>query len=226
MKMSQFKNDLNVERIISLWIEENYFKLESNAYSYMRCESVVEQNKGKDAVVKNKYIFDDNFFHNIDEKAASSYIKTNISECSLPTFAFELDCKRRETDISEEDRVPGWLFGDKYSLTEYYLLSWVWADEKKLRNASQLKKIKCLLVSKKEIQDYVAQFGIDKTTFMDEAKRTRDDEKGKIYLSKPELKGPNLHYSKNLEELPVNIIIYIDSLKKIATDCFEITLKN
>lgn len=61
---------------------------------------------------------------------------------------------------------------------------------------------------------------------MDEAKRTRDDEKGKTYLSKQKLKGPNLHYSKNLEELPVNIIIYIDSLKKIATDCFEITQKN
>ncbi|WP_192987804.1 hypothetical protein [Carnobacterium mobile] len=223
--MSQFKNDLNVERIISLWTEENYFKSELNLYSYKRCESAVEQNKGKDAAIKNNLVFKDDFFHNIDEKAASSYIRTDLTAGNLSTFAFELDCKRHGSP-NPKDRVPGWLFGDKYSLTEYYLLSWVWAENNHLSSASQLKKIKCLLVSKKAIQDYVATFGIDKTTFMEEAKKTRNNKQGKIFLSKYDKKTPNLQYSKKLEELPVNIIISEYMLKKLAIDCFEVTQKN
>jgi len=223
--MSQFKSDLNVERIISLWTEENYFKSELNPYSYKRCESAVEQSKGKDAAVKNKHVFGDDCFHNVDEKAASSYIKTDLNEGNLHTFAFELDCKRHGSPNSE-DRVQGWLFGDKYSLTEYYLLSWVWAENKHLSSASQLKKIKCFLVSKKAIQDHVATFRIDKAKFMEEAKRTRNNDKNKICLSKTGGKTPNLQYSKHLEEKPVNIIISEYMLKKLAIDCFEVTQKN
>lgn len=221
--MSQFKNDLTVERIISQWVEKNYFNLESNSYYYNRCNSNEEQKRGKDAAVKNKLIFNDDYFHNIDEKAASSYIQTTLIKDNMHTFAFELDCKRHESPDSE-DRVSGWLFGEKYSLTEYYLLSWIWADNKLLSDTSQLKKVMCFLVSKKSIQDYVAKFGVNKTNFMEEAKRTRDNEKGKILLSKQGKKTPNLHYSHKLEELPVNIIISEYWLKRLAIDSFEVTL--
>lgn len=61
---------------------------------------------------------------------------------------------------------------------------------------------------------------------MKEAKRTRNNKQGKIFLQKNEKRTPNLHYSKNLEELPVNIIISISTLKELAIDYFEVILKN
>lgn len=223
MSTDQFDNDLKVEVIISLWIEENYFEKESNNYKYIRCEDIEKQKQGVDAAVKNPNVFKDDNFHYIDEKAASSYIKTNLRESNLPTFAFELDSKRyKSTDT--EDRVPGWLFGDAFAKTEYYLLSWIWADVKKKKlKEHDLRKVKCILVSKKAIQNYVVDFGINKDNFMEKAKETRFNPQKKIFLSDNDT-IPNMQHSSYLEESPVNIIIRESVLNELAIDSFTVTL--
>src|SRR5699024_7557787 len=55
------------------------------------------------------------------------YVKGNLSENSLPTFAFELNYMKNN-QIHD-----GWLFGEKYSEAEYFLVMWVWADVEQIR---------------------------------------------------------------------------------------------
>lgn len=227
----KFNEDLEVEEIISLWIEKKYFDRDSNDYQYTRCDIPEYQERGIDAALQHPRLFKDDKAYYIDEKAASSYIRTNLKMNNIPTFAFELDCKRKgSTDI--EDRVPGWLFGSKYQKTEYYLLSWVWADidnvrGKNIGNKSQvasdnIRKVKCILVPKKCIQDYVTGFGINENNYMDKAKELRLSSKQKSLLS--DRKTPNLQHSYYLEESPVNVIIAEYHLERMALDSFEVTI--
>lgn len=233
MVEDKFKEDLEVEEIISLWLEDNYFDKDSNNYQYTRCDITEYQEKGIDAALINPHVFKDNNPRFIDEKAASSYIRTDLKSESIPTFAFELDCKRKDS-TNIEDRVPGWLFGNKYRGTQYYLLSWVWAEvdnlggwgagvgDKSQVTLDNITKVKCLLVPKKAVRDYAIKFGVNEKNYMQKAKELRLSGKQKILLS--DGKTPNLHHSYNLEESPVNIIIAEYYLKKMAVHSFEVTL--
>lgn len=233
MDIDQFDQDFEVEGIISQWLERYYFNQKLNRYTYVRCEIPEYQKRGIDAAIKNPDLFKDDEWRYIDEKAASSYIRTDLKEDNIHTFAFELDCKRRHSEDSE-DRVPGWLFGKKYSQTDYYLLSWVWADIEKLGDwgggfgnkeqvhLNNILKVKCLLVPKVAVQEFVSDYGVNQDNFMYQAKQARISNEEKIRLSNG--KTPNIQHSTHLEEEPVNIIISEYHLEDMAIDSFEVEI--
>lgn len=225
---NEYNLDFQVEGIISRWLEKHYFKKYSNNYQYFRNYNTTYQKAGVDSVLINRKIFNDYDCYCVDEKAASSYIKMNINDLSLPTFAFELDCKRHKGS-GTEDRVEGWLFGDQYSKTEYYLISWVWADvegykgkgKKELVDLDNIQKVESFLIKKEKIHDYLEKVNLTKNNFISWAKKAREKKGDKIVLSKDsDKKTPNLHYSVYLKEQPVNVIISKSDLRDLATDTF------
>src|SRR5699024_8515359 len=119
-------------------------------------------------ILKSHEIFKDNKYHNIDEKSATSYIKTSLKESNIPTFAFELDYKNKDNN----SRNDGWLFGEQFDKTEYYLISWIWADIP-MKNGGKfgktsevtfhnILKAKLFLISKKDMNSYLIKFKVIK----------------------------------------------------------------
>lgn len=217
----KFNQDLKLEHIISAWIEENHFIDKPNRYEYRRCSDLISQRRGIDAKLKSLSVLKDNLWHSIDEKAASNYMKFSLEQESLPTFAFELDCKKKNS-ANTEDRVPGWLFGNQYSDTEYYLISWLWAKKKKSAynyKFEDLLKAECYLISKNDIHKYLHDFGINHNTFIEKSKKIRDSKKNRMYLSNNS-GAPYLYYTDNRDEKPVNVIIKKWKLKEMAIDTF------
>ena len=113
--MSFFDRDKDIEEIVSKWTEQ-YLCNNKKHFSgeYIRNTDIQLQKSGVDIILKSHEIFKDNEHHNIDEKSATSYIKTNLKESNIPTFAFELDYKNKDND----NRNDGWLFGEQFDKTD------------------------------------------------------------------------------------------------------------
>lgn len=220
-----FENDLKNESIISNWICDNYFKTQQFSGEFEYVNDLNRQRKGIDLIVKSEAIFNDSKLHIIDEKAASNYIKISKHQKNMPTFSFELDYMGKNGE-----RNDGWLFGKQFKETEYYLISWLWADNlnfKKTRNTlptndltyESLSKAKCLLIKKSAIHDYLRKFKVTESNFRAISERIRDKQivkSGKKSLCENQ-KYPRIYYSEKLKEKPVNVIIHEKELEKLAT---------
>ncbi|KGR73178.1 hypothetical protein ACVRWQ_07530 [Streptococcus phocae subsp. salmonis] len=146
MSNSNFQTDLANESIIKEIIIEYLRKLEDVE---LEISSRAEDAHGSDIKMKSRKIFKDEKIHHLDLKSATNYRKV-VGEKSLPTFAFELQFSNRSSDLRD-----GWLYGEQYCLTEYYLLSWVWVlDKEKTKPWEKLEKsdvaeIEVIIIPKK-----------------------------------------------------------------------------
>lgn len=123
-KFGNFDDDLEKEQILTKWIIDNFLSNEVDDFKVI--EDAKTQNTGVDFVITSEEIFGYSLPYKVDFKAALNYIrpmkdKYNNKPQKMPTFAFELSFLNQFKKERE-----GWLFGEKYINTEYYMLGWVW----------------------------------------------------------------------------------------------------
>ena len=208
-----------LESIIGSWLDDNLYSNKEIFNKYKRHTIKELQHKGIDITLISPVIFGDDKTHVIDEKAAIRYAKGNIDEESLQSFAFELDY------FMDSNLKEGWLFGNKYSETEYYLILWIWADipeikKEKYKNydyqkitQSNIQKIEGLLLNKEIMRNYATDKGISPRLFKElrrklEEENIRYDDNARVVVS------------KKLAEEPMNLIVPKDKLISMATSHF------
>lgn len=180
MKKSNFETDLSNERIIKSLIKKRLCEIDkTNIFE----SSSDEDKHGSDIKVRSVEIFHDTNIYHIDLKSATNYRKV-VGNKSIPTFAFELQFLNEKKEVRD-----GWLYGDQYYLTDYYLLSWVWVDtEEKTKpwiklKESDIAEIEYLIVPKKAIIDYLKKYEMEKENYKikinDFKKQIREYENGK-----------------------------------------------
>src|SRR5699024_2060269 len=228
--MSLFDRDKNIEEIVSKWTEQYLFNNKKYfSGEYIRNTDIQLQKSGVDIILKSHEIFKDNKYHNIDEKSATSYIKTSLKESNIPTFAFELDYKNKDNN----SRNDGWLFGEQFDKTEYYLISWIWADitmknggkfgKKREVTFHKILKEKLFLISKKDMHSYLRNIKVTKRNFNIISEKIRSSGEIKIIIPRGNPnRTPNIQYSKHLEEKPVNVVISEYKLKQLSIKTWEI----
>lgn len=227
LKNNEYQKDKECEEIISLWMEENLFKNETFPGTYCKNNDIRLQKSGVDGFLKHPDVFNDEEYHAIDEKSATTYIRTKLEEDNIPTFAFELDYKSQNGARNE-----GWLFGNQYDETEYYLLSWIWANVTKKNNGfgrkeeiskDNILKVKAFLIAKQHIHEYLEPFKVTKENFMviSQRMRSRTELKKSINPEKNK-RTPNIQFSKHIKEQPVNVIISEYYLKQLSIKTWEV----
>ena len=179
------------------------------------------QIQGIDIVLTNKQF---GWQANIDEKASSHYINSKLAN-----FTFEL--------LATENRV-GWLLDDK-NLTDYYVLSWIHANEEKFPitekandyflhiSEKDIQRLIVCVLKKKDILQYLKEFGYDKKRLLEKAYKMVETGETVDYHFKHY--GFWFKYSKdNLSEQPVNVVIKKHMLSQLArtittTRCYEVS---
>lgn len=229
---STFLTDLKVESIVTDWISENFLVHYCDSYKVTRENK--NQHSGVDFKITSEEIFNSDKSYNIDLKCALKYIKPfqveeSIRPSKMPTFAFELSYYNKQNQECD-----GWLFGEKYFSTDYYMISWIWADvpftinEKGFLNTDSsnldydsVREIELMIISKKEMQNYARKLGLNKSTSRFKSSVLRKSGNNELFLH-DRMRFPKLHYSKTLQEKPVNLVVHENDLKKLAI--FQVTV--
>lgn len=245
MQFNNFSNDLKAEDLVTDWFTKNfsnkkpfltkrddythYYEKQVGEPSIEKIEKVTDaslQKKGVDLLITSKQLFGDEKEHKVDIKSAINYIKpvrdaNGNRPNSLPTFAFELYFKNGYGN--ERD---GWLYSEKYCDTEYYIVSWLWANvqpeynpkgfvknvEIGKLNMENIAEIEFLVIEKKRIQEHATKIGITKENFRDISKEMWKNN----ITKKPNHDADDyLRYSNTLMEKPVNLIIKKKKLKEV-----------
>lgn len=227
MKKSYFERDMKNEQIITKWIERNFLMTVTDKYEIIQDSKI--QNSGVDFIITSEKLFGYNLPYKVDFKAALNYIRPIRDEYNnrpqkMPTFAFELSFLNR---LNEERE--GWLYGEKYSNTEYFMLAWVWVDLPAKRNKKGyiaidmnkfsydcIEEIEIIILNKDVIRNYARSFGINEVTAITKSQEMRNKEIKEIFLVVGN-KYPKLHYSHFLNEEPVNLVIHTNDLQELAT---------
>jgi len=181
MAKSLFKNDLKNEKVINCLINR---KLQELKIVDEVIEGSDEENfSGVDFKLKSPKLFGDNEVHCVDYKAATNN-RAIIGEKSLNTFAFEVAYSKQTIEKKSNQKIKetksGWLFGDKYNLTEYYLLAWIWVhseekcDKKITLEEKDIAEIEIMIIKKENIIDYLSQFKLTKENFSDVVNRFKE----------------------------------------------------
>src|SRR5699024_2520175 len=227
MNRSDYDKDKKCEEIVSQWMEENLFNKKSFLGTYYKNHDESLQKSGVDSYLKYPSLFKDDSYYAIDEKSATSYIRTDLEEENIPTFAFELDYKGQNGKRNE-----GWLFGNKYKKTEYYLISWIWANVSKNKNGfgekeevskDNILKVKAYLICKRKIHKYLEGFKVTKENFMRISQKIRCSGNLKENINPMRYrKTPNVQFSKYIYEQPVNVIISQHDLGRMSIKTWEV----
>lgn len=222
--MSYRKLDTHIIEIFNEYVDEKIYpfliKKLNEEYKFMdvifkRIDDKNEQLAGIDVKLYGNI---DGAHHviNIDEKAQIYYMNK-----SMNSFVFEIDSYQK--GILRE----GWFFNDELKTT-HYLLLWPKSDidKKEINKIEDFKSCECYLIPKIRIKDYFESKGFNKEDFENKAKQIRiddsiiddkDDKNRKYwyYISKD--REFWITYSYGLEEMPINIVVKKDVLKKIAS---------
>ncbi len=226
MSDSYFKRDSSLEKELNKILMAALGEREDVEFLYPRRNDDYDfkkDNSGIDAIVSSEKIFGDSTPKNVDFKSATSWV-ANSNQAGLRTFAFELSFLNRSREFCD-----GWLFGDKYSETEYYSLQWLWKRDDFLRgrieSISDIGKAESLLVAKKDVQEYARNLNITPNNYRhisqwlfdfpsgvnidyyDTGRRVAISEKKSEYFLIPDKKNPRITCSKYLAEAPVNLLI-------------------
>lgn len=168
MAKGNFRNDSALEKQLNQKILKElqkpyygvslqYPNAEQNPYNSEQDRS------GIDAIFASQHIFQIDGYKNVDFKSATSWIAES-GKTGLGTFAFELSFLNENDELRD-----GWLFGDKYSFTEYYSLQWLWKkpeiSQKYVQSAEDIGKVETLIVSKSKVQDYARSLNITESNF-------------------------------------------------------------
>ncbi|MEZ7729248.1 hypothetical protein O3793_05465 [Granulicatella sp. 20925_1_28] len=138
--------DIENESVINDLIIEHLTN--SGVFEKVKRSTKEENNKGSDIQLASESFFKDNLLHHVDLKTATNYRQVDGKE-SIPTFAFELLFSNRGI------KRDGWVFGEKYALTEWYLMSWIWVydegkrDRKVKLSKEDISQIEFILIKKR-----------------------------------------------------------------------------
>lgn len=181
MTKSLFKNDLKNEKVVNGLINRKLLELKI-------VDEVIEVSDeedffGVDFKLKSPKLFGDNKVHCVDYKAATNN-RVPIGEKPLNTFAFELAYSKQIIGKKSNHKIKeiksGWLFGDKYNLTEYYLLAWIWVhseekcDKKISLEEKDIAEIEIMIIKKENIIDYLRRFKLTKENYSDVVNRFKE----------------------------------------------------
>lgn len=203
------EKDMSLEKEIASFLDK-YLYSKTN-FMVRRAENIEDQLKGIDVVLKPE---DGSTELIVDEKAQGHYINAN-----LPTFAFEIDFKRKDGAITE-----GWLFDEKKTTT-HYLLIWIFASNPKDVRVETIDRLRCILIDRKKIQEFLAESGLGKSVIIEKAKSIRKEGvAGRLFdsalLKQPLMPGQSIdhyfYFTTFLAEQPINIVIRRDTLEKLA----------
>ena len=208
--------DSFVEREIAKYLDVHFYPLFFDVF--LRVNDVNEQLKGKDMTASSVKLGLFNAI--IDEKSDSHYVNQG-----LPTFAFELSFNRRNGELAE-----GW-FVDDNKPTEYYLIIWPKArpdnvhylqfngkDYPFFRN-EDITELDFVLVNRDRLRSFVEERGYSKEWLGKTAWKIRNSSAdwfvGFNKKYRP-IRGVYFFHSVDLDEKPVNLIIYKRDLESIA----------
>ena len=188
MKTSSFTSDLEKEKQLASFLDEQYRK-NLKHYSFLRENNLTKQHQGIDLVFRNK-LTGETFF--IDEKAQLDYINE-----SLPTFAFELSYEKRGV------RKQGWLF-DSHKKTQFYaLVTSIYSDAPGVFTLAKI-----TLVNRKLLIENLQDRGV----LEHEIGLPEKHGKSTVAQLNPKNEG-YLFFSKNNKvERPLNLVLRLDFL--------------
>lgn len=192
MKKSSFKNDLEKEKELSLFLDGLYRKhLKYN--SFTRENNISQQLRGVDVIFTN---IKTKKRHSVDEKAQLDYLNDN-----LPTFAFELSYKK------DGKRREGWLFDSSKKTQFYSLITAIYSDVPGVFTSAKI-----TLVNRKSIIKFLNERGISKDNI------TLPKEHGKHVLEplNPKDEGYLFFSRDNKAEQPLNLILRLEFLIAIG----------
>lgn len=198
MVKSTFALDLWKEKILIKYLDMVYSKL---GFDINRIDDKILQRQGIDLYLSNDKFQD----IVVDEKAQLSYI-----DKTLHTFAFELGY------ILNDTHKRGWLF-DVDKKTQYYMLI---CNIKTIKNNTSLKdnKIKSfelILINRKKLIEYLKENNISEEIVKIKEEEYRDKNlNGRIKIENEE--RFYFYVTQKLAEIPFNIVIKKEELKKIS----------
>lgn len=216
---STFRKNLEIEEEISQWLHQHFYSTDIFERAVKINESDL-QHKGVDVYLQSHTIFKDRREHAVDEKAAMTYVKRDHKESPLPTFAFELNY------LKDDQLKEGWVYGDKYTNTEYYHIMWIWADVSKKGqfkytwqeiNQQNITKVKGLFIKKSVIQNYLSELNIRQQNLWVLRSQLQTRKKPIIQLDS----FSKVMISHYLKEKPMNIVINAKKLEELASYQYE-----
>ncbi len=140
----------------------------------------------------------------VDEKAAAHYVNKG-----LPTFAFELNFLTTSGEL-----VDGWFY-DESKDTQYYLLSWIWANKDRNFSYTDITQLDIVLVERAKISSMLETLGLTKQRAMQKAVELRENGVDGVF-DKSYGKPYYFYYSTRLAERPINVIIRKDKLIELS----------
>jgi|GEM_PF-3013769 len=166
MGKSNWNVDIENESVINDLIIEHLTN--SGMFEKVKRSTKEENHKGSDIQLVSERFFKDNLLHHVDLKTATNYRKVDGDE-SIPTFAFELQFSK--PDGNGGIKKEGWVFGEKYTLTEWYLISWIWVydeekrDRKVTLSKEDISQIEFVLIKKEVIKKYLKYYKVNKKNY-------------------------------------------------------------
>lgn len=223
MPMSNRAYDMSTERTIIDVLESKLYP-EICSEPVLHYDDKENQLKGKDCDL----VFNDLKASSVDVKCAHDYVRTDILEGSLPSFAFELSF------FNGGKERQGWLY-DTSKETQYYLLSWIWARKEKYIGPDDILKLECCLVERQRILYFLATRGLYPGNAAEINRMIRRSDKdgkhgiGDIRQNYPDVDmegGFHFYYSKDGKaEKPINVIIYKKHLLELAAKKFTLYME-
>ncbi|HFI0409949.1 TPA: hypothetical protein ACGOX2_001860 [Streptococcus suis] len=210
-----------IDNEISPFLDEYFYNKKINPSGNVKFKRVTDE------ALQNKRI--DGYLN--DDVAADEKVATHYVNDTLNTFAFEINYSKNNKILD------GWLFGDKYSETKYYILGYVKCNNVQKREWQQIRKdnieqIDLIFVEKESIHRFLLEFNITKENYGEVSKEIR------TYLNKYNLKSKTVNTEINKTtksirwflspgsiyyENPLNILIQKSDLCDLAKYCFEET---
>ncbi|HEM5494890.1 hypothetical protein HO906_05355 [Streptococcus suis] len=221
MASTYIKDKEIIDNEISPFLDEFFYNKSfhpKGKVNFTRVTDRVLQNKGIDGYLKNNIA--------ADEKIATHYVNS-----SLNTFAFEINY------LKDNNILDGWLFGDKYSETIYYILGYLKCKDIMEKDWTNIKKdnieqIDLIFVKKESIHNFLLEFDITKENYHEKSQKLRNHLKNtnsrdkqvniKVNGTTKSIRwylSPGNHYYEN----PLNILIQKADLCDLAKYCFEVT---
>lgn len=194
---SNFKADLAKEKRLATLLDY-YYQKHLRFYDFERIQSLKQQLKGIDLVLKNKTSLKPFF---VDEKAQLDYVNE-----SLPTFAFELCYLKNNVEK------PGWLFDDTKQTHFYGLITSIFSDEDGVYTSCNI-----TFVNRQKLILFLAERHLTQA-FLKEIISCKKDFHGKLLLQNlnPKTEGYLFFSRKNKAENPVNLILKLDFMIQIG----------
>ena len=155
--------DIENESVINDLIVE--YLIESDEFQKVFFSNKDENKKGSDIQIISEIHFEDSAIKHVDLKTAANHRKLE-GEKSISTFAFELQFRN-----NKNEKRSGWFYGKQYSLTNLYLLSWVWVyDKSKLKKSVKLTRkdisqIEFVLIEKNVVKNYLKEHKLTEVNY-------------------------------------------------------------